>query len=264
MNNANLCKLCLQPKELRESHIISEFDYKPLYDEKHRYYSLSSKKVKHEIHQKGLREKLLCQKCESQRSRYERYVSLVINGGIELGYKDIPGGVQISGIDYKQFKLHQLFLLWMASISDLREFSNFKLPYDTEEELRIILESDNPCDPEVYSCLLCALLNSSKKTIRGLILPPSSHEVSGLIYARFLVSGMLNTFIVSQTIPDGIHEKYYLTSDGILTVYFIHPENVPFLQGTISTIISNSLGIKSEHKDELKQFVKYDLWEKID
>lgn len=35
--------------------------------------------------QKGLGEPLLCADCEQRFSRYERYASLVLNGGLELG-----------------------------------------------------------------------------------------------------------------------------------------------------------------------------------
>jgi len=31
------CKICCQQKELRDSHIIPEFFYKPMYDDKHRF-----------------------------------------------------------------------------------------------------------------------------------------------------------------------------------------------------------------------------------
>ena len=107
----NLCKLCLEKKPLVESHIISEFKYTPLYDNLHRYYTISSNPdhKKTRTSQKGLREKLLCKDCEILRSKYERYVSLVMNGGIELGYLDFPGGFRITGIEYNKFKLYNYF-----------------------------------------------------------------------------------------------------------------------------------------------------------
>ena len=57
-----ICRLCLVESELQDSHIISEFQYKPLYDEKHRFFVISSDPRKNDFYeQKGFREKLLCQ-----------------------------------------------------------------------------------------------------------------------------------------------------------------------------------------------------------
>lgn len=36
------CKLCLKEKELMFSHIIPEFFYEPMYDEKHRFMQIST------------------------------------------------------------------------------------------------------------------------------------------------------------------------------------------------------------------------------
>ena len=59
------CRLCLKEKPIQNSHIIPEFLYKPLYDNLHRFKSLSTlPEIKIEYKQKGIREKLLCRDCE--------------------------------------------------------------------------------------------------------------------------------------------------------------------------------------------------------
>jgi hypothetical protein len=36
------CALCRQERPLRKSHVIPEFMFGPLYDEKHRFYGISN------------------------------------------------------------------------------------------------------------------------------------------------------------------------------------------------------------------------------
>ncbi len=55
----NICRVCLKESKLRKSHILPEFLYEDLYDEKHRALVIYQKKEK--VFQKGLRELLLCQ-----------------------------------------------------------------------------------------------------------------------------------------------------------------------------------------------------------
>src|SRR3546814_16606531 len=76
------CALCLLPKPLQDSHIIPEFLYGVMYDDKHRYNVLSLAPERRErIEQKGVREQLLCRDCEQKFSKLESYASLVLQGG---------------------------------------------------------------------------------------------------------------------------------------------------------------------------------------
>lgn len=66
------CALCLVNTQLRLSHIVPEFMYRQMYDVKHRFFAMtamSSERVR--LHQKGLREELLCDQCEQRFCRYE-------------------------------------------------------------------------------------------------------------------------------------------------------------------------------------------------
>ena len=53
------CKLCNKERELRNSHIVPEFFYKEIYDEKHRIFPRKEGR-KYGQMQKGYREPLLC------------------------------------------------------------------------------------------------------------------------------------------------------------------------------------------------------------
>ena len=65
------CRLCGKAKELCDSHVISEYFYKPLYDESHEYLVLSTDpKQKRIFEKKGIRERLLCVQCEAHINRW--------------------------------------------------------------------------------------------------------------------------------------------------------------------------------------------------
>lgn len=67
------CKLCLEDHDLRRSHIIPEFLFRPLYDEKHRALTFRPDVTGKRVIQKGIRERLLCAKCESHLGKLESY-----------------------------------------------------------------------------------------------------------------------------------------------------------------------------------------------
>ena len=79
------CKLCLRESDLRYSHIIPEYFYKPMYDSKHRFMQISTvQEYPTTFLQKGVREYLLCNRCEEQFSKYELDVTCNY-GGISKG-----------------------------------------------------------------------------------------------------------------------------------------------------------------------------------
>ena len=106
------CALCNRELPLRNSHIVPEFLYKTLYDSKHRFHQISTTPEKrNEFLQKGLREPLLCDSCEQRLSDFERYASMVLNGGVGIGIQQRGKDVLLSGLDYKKLKLFQLSIL---------------------------------------------------------------------------------------------------------------------------------------------------------
>jgi hypothetical protein len=70
------CRICRQPSVLQNSHVIPEWGYRRLYDDKHRMIALRSggrQPASADYMQKGIRERLLCKRCETRLSRYEKY-----------------------------------------------------------------------------------------------------------------------------------------------------------------------------------------------
>src|SRR5436190_785668 len=112
------CALCRNDRELRHSHVIPEFMYQPLYDEKHKFWVLSASETSWQ-EQKGLREYLLCNACEVKISRWETYTSRLLSNRVPTVAKRSGDLIWVDGADYTQFKLFQLSILWRAAVSTL-------------------------------------------------------------------------------------------------------------------------------------------------
>ena len=111
------CKLCHFEKKLCQSHIIPESAYGSLYDDKHRFKEVSNIQKKLTIHQKGLRECLLCDECEQRLNKYDSYFA-------DLWYQNnaAPSNADqelicISDIEYHRFKLFHMSVLWRAGVA---------------------------------------------------------------------------------------------------------------------------------------------------
>ena len=81
------CKLCGNEKKLcKQSHIIPNFMYKDLFDEKNRMYTFSGKRGvnrKTKVQQTGEFDKnILCKDCDNNKiGELERYASLILYDG---------------------------------------------------------------------------------------------------------------------------------------------------------------------------------------
>ena len=209
------CKLCLKQNKLRNSHIIPEFVYKPIYDKKHRFDVIAREQnVRNDEKQKGLREYLLCQVCETKLSKYERYVSLVLDNGLNVKQTRNGNYVKLEGIDYEKYKLFALSILWRASVTSLPFFKSVKLGHH-EEVLRKFLYSGSVPKEHEYPFFVAPLVHTDNSLIDAILAPSKSRLLEHRIY-RFVFSGMLRVFVVSKTrIPDK-YQDICLTESGCM------------------------------------------------
>jgi hypothetical protein len=136
-----ICKLCLKEDFLCESHIIPEYFFKGMYDEKHRALELGTGPYEESYIRKGFYDRLLCVSCEAYlNSEFETYA-------IGVWQNQFPGedhgiGYQLLGLDYMRFKLFHLSVLWRASVSKRDIFRNVNLGPHEEIIRKMILEKD--------------------------------------------------------------------------------------------------------------------------
>jgi len=185
------CALCQQEKSLCNSHILPEFLYGSMYDEKHCIFTFSSyDRGKEKPEQKGIREPLLCKDCETLRSKWERYASDVILGRSSVEQEVKDGYVRMSGIDYTPFKLFLMSNLWMSGVASHDLFAEVQLGDRHHERLRGMLLSEDPGEPWDYPCTVQALLDDGELRTEWIIKPVRG-RLEGQRCYQFVYGGCL-------------------------------------------------------------------------
>jgi len=246
------CALCLLVKPLQDSHIIPEFLYGVMYDEKHRYNVLSlAPDQRDRIEQKGARERLLCRECEQKFSKLERYASLVLKGGGHGVDGERNGSVvSVTGIDYAQFKLFLLSLLWRAGIAKGRYFERVALgPH--EERLRAMLHGGDPGPFDLYPCILWGL-NLQPGEIPQLMVQPCKDRVWGYTTYHFVVPGFkLVYFVSNQRLPPK-QSRFVLQHNGSLIFQVRSVLELPSVSGFMQRYESEGPNPQSGANNSLK------------
>ncbi len=190
-----------------------------MYDSKHRFMQISL--VPEEpttFQQKGAREYLLCEKCENQFSKYERYVSQKYYHQEAIDVKQDAKIFIAENVDYKLMKLFQLSILWRASASQLEIFSDVKLgPH--EKYLRDMLLNENPGIDYEYGCLQFAVFMEEKKLAEGLILAPAFFRVDSFRLCRFIFGGLIWVYVISSHNNMYRWKEFFLLESGKLTIH---------------------------------------------
>ena len=149
------CGLCVEEgKELRNSHIVPELAFRPLYDEKGRAKAFreASPQVSWDI-QNGHKEHLLCQSCEQDclNREYEQpFKKIWYDCGVvdQLGFTE---HYVLRGLDYRRFKLFHMSVLLRASLSrKLEEYASVSLGTQHQEQIRAMVYEGDPGPAQLY------------------------------------------------------------------------------------------------------------------
>ncbi len=203
-----VCNLCQNERELCFSHIIPEFLYLPVYDEKNRAVTIPKGKSKYE--QKGKREYLLCDDCDNRTiGKWESYSSPIIKSIQDLKITQNGSEYIVQNVRYADFKLFQLSLLWRASIASVKMFENINIGKQHEEIIRKMLLYNDAGTPDQYGCMMFVL--SSTKSIQKTIWSPVEDIVDGFTCYRFLTGRIFWYFFLPQAYPKDA-EIFFLNS----------------------------------------------------
>lgn len=174
------CALCLCVKPLCNSHVVPEFCYKPAYDDKHRLIEYDPvTRTKKGLPQKGLYCRLLCADCERLiNDEYEKpFLKYWRNGGV-LAPLTTEELVVLDGINYAQFKLFHLSVLFRAHASALSNFSDIQLGTHAETIRQMVLSGD--CgDHSKYPILCSAICNNRGEILFAFVGPGHMIELDG-------------------------------------------------------------------------------------
>lgn len=146
MRPRGICKLCGEEKDLCKSHIIPEFCYKKVYDEKHRATVFQLNREMPGFIQKGLKEYLLCDRCEQYlNDNYEKTFKSFWFDKPAVKTPLLSESYQLTDAQYIHFKLFHLSVLWRMSVSELEEFKGVRLgPYADKLKKALLDKTDIP------------------------------------------------------------------------------------------------------------------------
>jgi hypothetical protein len=250
------CKLCNgKDVELRCSHIIPEFLYKNIYTSKHKFMPIEATETAGKVHQKGFRENLLCQECETKLSLWERELSLFMRflSGEEskvFSSFSVEGNTVVSGVNYDLVKKALISILWRMSISKLQFFSDYNIE-SYEEKIRDWLHTDLSFGAQDFPILV------SKGYISGCfqtgLLMPFSQGVYG------------NDIKMESVVLDGVIFDILLTDGSDIQseveLFGLHPEGRVIIRNKEYSeygIDLSSFSSRVKDKDVLDFFSKHD------
>jgi hypothetical protein len=221
------CALCLGPGPLRQSHIIPEFFYKPVYSAKHRYSIVSTDANEpKDIEQKGLKEALLCDQCEERFNKYETYVSAVFYGQNRQIKSLFGGQAAVQTVDYKLFRCFMLSLIWRMSESSITIFQQVDLgPH--AEIIRQALLQDDPLSEFQYPFFITEIqMNGVFR--QDYMMGAQRIRAESQIAYRFVISGRLFLVLVSNQPPHRHMLPMLFRPSGELYTLILEMDKIPF------------------------------------
>jgi hypothetical protein len=209
--------------------------FAPLYDKKHRFHGISSIPSKpNKLFQKGLREKLLCDRCEQQLSEYEDYASKVFFGNATTRPTRCETGLMFFQLEYKPLKLFFMSLLWRFSITTLDHYKGMELgPH--RESLRKLILSDDPADYLTFPSMITAVMFRNHH-VPDIIVPPARTRFEGGRVWIFVIAGFLFHFFVSNQSPPAKMASGFLQENGTLLLNISDIRELPSLHHWVSEI----------------------------
>jgi hypothetical protein len=212
------CALCQRDRDLRLSHIVPEFAYKRIYDERHKMIVFDGANVdKTWKEQKGLRDRLLCSDCEEflNTSYEERFCKLWFGKKTLEERPDLPVAT-LNGLDYPTFKLFHLSVLWRASVCKNPAFAFVDLGPHNERIRKMLLERD--AGSEWDYPIICAALTDGSEIAFSLMASPRRLKFEGHIGYEFTFAGCVWIYYVTSHRNPFIEEMAFKPT-GVLPVH---------------------------------------------
>ena len=253
-----VCRLCLEPAELRKSHIIPKFIWRDSglvgANKNYSVTCVSDPRYSESNRQDGFKEDLLCAECEGKFSRLESYIKPKIDGAISRSVSRPQGHFIWTGWDYAKTKLFQLSLVWRMAISSLPIYSAVELGKH-EETIRRMLFKEDPGEPWRYGCA-SVLLAHHGKPLPDVFSQPERFRFKRQNGYRFIVAGMLWFMFVSSHRSAHFPQHYFLSQLGEWPMFVGEFNDFEFLRDQIDLLrlFTDESGrpIKPEKPDHTK------------
>lgn len=230
-SRTGICKLCLQEKMLiGKSHIIPQFMYKGVFDEKNRIAEVKLSDLKSPIfRQSGFySSNILCANCDNQKIGtdledyaytvfFQRQRSRYPLPQIDVDFLDDGLRTEIwKGIDYKRFKLFLLSILWRSSISNLQNFKEVSLG-KYEEKIRKMIFAGDAGSQDFIPISILKFERVKDIPWEGVHSPIRIKTEGSTIYA-FLIQDKFYLFGVSEHNRPELFEKGTIWKDDTMVI----------------------------------------------
>ena len=236
MSQCEICRLCGCVSKLQNSHILPEFLYKYCYDPKHRAIKFNTQEISRIIVQKGIREPLLCVKCEQHLSKIEGRFRTDWYARGRLPVQFTKEYWRLEGFDYTTFKLFHLSVLWRCSVSKDKAFATVSLGPHERRIAQLIL-SENAGEEHEYS-IIGQLLVHNDAIVHSLVSPAFRLRLDGL-HVYLLAYGGCEWFLhVSRHNKTEVKE-FGFRKDGSLILIrqsFLESNTARFMDAELRTI----------------------------
>jgi hypothetical protein len=245
---AGKCALCLQEKDLRESHISSKFLWKHsgITGEKKSFAvnSPTHPELNEPHRQDGIKEYLLCHDCEQQIGRYETYAARALfhdDGPV----KNRPSQHYVwQGLDYTRLKLFQMSILWRMGVSSHPFYAHVNLDKHAEI-LRTMLLSEDPGEPWQYGSMT-ALLEYAGEPILGVFSQPLRTKKFGRHVYSYTIAGMHWYQYVTSHQPEQEIQQILLQPSGTWVLFRGELEGIPELKAQVELFRNEHRGAQQD------------------
>lgn len=248
-NVTMICQLCLKDKKLlKNSHIIPNFLYKGLFDEKHKIVSINlfdynDKKV----HQTGFKDKdILCADCDNGIiGLYERYASNTIFGDHKKLDVEIYDGdeigvpyIRFKNLDYHSLKLFFLSILWKSHLSVDPFFKEIDLGKKYAEQIRQMLIDRNAGAEDSFEVVLIKPETTSR-IIKSMVAPRRLKDEGNTAYV-FHINGIMYHFNISSHNKMSMFNTSIIKKDGIMDIAVVKGE---FASGYFDSFLGKKIEV---------------------
>lgn len=150
---------------------------------------------------------LTCASCDNRIGQWEKYAnevlylrsapSLTIRPRTTRGRSRMIHSEQLEGVNYEQFKLFLLSLLWRASASRLPFVSTINLGALYDGVIRERLLKSDPGPPEEFPCVLFKMTDAIRQPLSGSLFMDCV-KIQSRAFFRFLIDRFLFLFAISH------------------------------------------------------------------
>lgn len=212
-----LCRFCGESSNLVKSHIVSEFFFKELYEDRRYTEVIAASDKRNLIRQKGTRERLLCSVCEGFiANEYEDYGAKAFRL-LKAQTREVRGATVVSGLDYRRFKLCMLTQLWRMSLSTCAHWQHVSLPSDTQDDILLMLRRGDPRGVADYGIMAEAVFADDGEHFNAFIPPVRiMNEDASFILATF--AGLSWYYALGCFELRAELNSYFLDLDGTLKI----------------------------------------------